>query len=352
MESTTTTIPDADVFPTVTMPITVVLTGGLLFIIIAGFFSLFFWRCLLNRLSSAWTLQRTPYGDLIHVTTPPENIGLDPFIIKSFPVFLYSTVTMRNQCTECAICLSDFSDEDTVRLITVCRHGFHSACIDLWFQSHKTCPVCRCELDPGLVGSGRSHESLHNTVTITIQDLNQEEVNPPSASSSKRFPEASSAWPFSRSHSTGHFMFKTTDVNVKTKGKHYQTESSSVMFKENHPTTSSNKRLMEASSWRFSRSHSTGHFMFKTMDKTKRKHYQTGSSVMFEENTPTTTSSSKRLMEASAWRFSRSYSTGQFMGKTRDVNVKIKGRHYQTGSCASFDELTRYDEATGYGMAW
>ncbi|KAJ0259759.1 RING-H2 finger protein ATL28 [Hirschfeldia incana] len=342
--ASTTTIPDADVFPTVTMPVTVILTGGLLFIIVAGFFSLFFWRCLLNRLSSAWTLQRTPYGDLIHVTTPPENIGLDPYIIKSFPVLLYSSATMRNQCTECAICLSEFSDEDTVRLITVCRHGFHSACIDSWFASHKTCPVCRCELDPGLVGSG-SHESLHNTVTITIQDLNHEEMNPPSASSSKRFPEA-----FSRSHSTGHFMFKTTDViNVKTKGKHYQT-AGSIMT-----TTSSSKRLMEASAWRFSRSHSTGHFMFKTMDKTKRKHYETGSSVMFEENTPTTTNSSKRVTEASsAWRFSRSYSTGQFMGKTRDVNVKIKGgRVHQTGSCASFDELTRYDEATtGYGMAW
>ncbi|RID67033.1 hypothetical protein BRARA_D02140 [Brassica rapa] len=243
MASTTTTIPDPDVFPTITMPITVILTGSLLFIIIAGFFVLFFWRCLLNRLSSAWTLQRTPYGDLIHVNTPPENTGLDPFIIKSFPVILYSSATMRNQCTECAICLAEFSDEDTVRLITVCRHGFHSTCIDSWFESHKTCPVCRCELDPGVVGSG-SHESLHNTVTITIQDLNYEEVNPPS------------------------------------------------------------------------------------------------------------TSSSKRLMEGSAWRFSRSYSTGQFMGKTRDVTMKIKGRHYQTGSCASFDELTRYDEATGYGMAW
>ncbi|CAF2291077.1 unnamed protein product [Brassica rapa subsp. narinosa] len=336
MASTTTTIPDPDVFPTITMPITVILTGSLLFIIIAGFFVLFFWRCLLNRLSSAWTLQRTPYGDLIHVNTPPENTGLDPFIIKSFPVILYSSATMRNQCTECAICLAEFSDEDTVRLITVCRHGFHSTCIDSWFESHKTCPVCRCELDPGVVGSG-SHESLHNTVTITIQDLNYEEVNPPSTSSSKRFPEAASAWPFSRSHSTGRFM-------VKTKREHYQ-------FKENYPTTSSSKRLMEASAWRFSRSHSTGHFMVKTMDKTKGKHYQTGSSVMFEENNPTT-SPSKRLMEASAWRFSRSYSTGQFMGKTRDVAMKIKGRHYQTGSCASFDELTRYDEATGYGMAW
>ncbi|ESQ52151.1 hypothetical protein EUTSA_v10017563mg [Eutrema salsugineum] len=231
--ASTTTIPDTDVFPSVSMPVTVVLTGVLLFVIVAGFLSLFFWRCLLNRLFSAWTLQRTPYSDLIHVATPPENTGLDPFIIRSFPVFIYSSATMKNHATECAICLSEFSDEDTIRLITVCRHGFHSSCIDLWFELHKTCPVCRCELDPGLVGSG-SHRSLHNTVTITIQDLNHDEENPPSISSSKRLMEAP-AWRFSRSHSTGHFMVKTKDVNLKIKGRHYQ-PGSCVPFEEYPPT--------------------------------------------------------------------------------------------------------------------
>ncbi|KAF8101713.1 hypothetical protein N665_0201s0037 [Sinapis alba] len=254
MASLTSTIPATEVFPSVTMPITVVLTCVLLFVIVAGFISLFFWRCFLHRLFSAWTRQRTPYGDLAHVTTPLENTGLDPFIIKSFPVFLYSSATMKNQGAECAICLLEFSDEDTVRLITVCRHGFHSSCIDLWFELQKTCPVCRCQLDPGLVGFG-SHESLHNTVTITInQDLNHDQENPPSASSSKRLTEAS-AWRFSRSHSTGHFMVKTTDVNVKIKRRHYQTRNS-VMFEDNLHTTSSSLRA-----WRFSRSHSTGHFM-------------------------------------------------------------------------------------------
>ncbi|KAL1211106.1 RING-H2 finger protein ATL28 [Cardamine amara subsp. amara] len=227
--SSTTIIPDADVFPTVTMPVTIVLTGVLLFVIFAGFFSLFFWRFLLNRLFSAWNLQRTPYGDLIHVATPTENTGLDPIIIQSFPVFLYSSATMKNHGTECAICLSEFSDEDKVRLIPVCRHTFHSNCIDLWFELHKTCPVCRCELEPDLVGSG-SHESLHNTITITIQDLNHEEEIPPSTGSSKRIVEAS-AWRFSRSHSTGHFMVKTTDVNVRIKRRHYQT-GSCVTFDE------------------------------------------------------------------------------------------------------------------------
>jgi len=231
MSSTTSidSIPATAVFPSVSMPVTVVLTGVLLFVIFAGFFSLFFWQFLLNRLFTTWNLQRTPYGDLIHVATPPENTGLDPFIIRSFPVFHYSSATKKNHGTECAICLSEFSDEDTVRLITVCRHPFHSNCIDLWFELHKTCPVCRCELDPGMIGSGRL-ESFHNSVTITIQDINHDEENPPTAGSSKRLIEAS-AWRFSRSHSTGHFMVKTTDANVKSKRRHYQT-GSCVTFDE------------------------------------------------------------------------------------------------------------------------
>lgn len=267
--TTTSTIPATEVFPSVTMPITAVLTSALLFVIVAGFISLFLWKCFLHRLFSAWTRQRTPYGDLIHVTTSttPESPGLDPFIVKSFPVFLYSSAAMKNQCTECAICLSEFSDEDTVRLITVCRHGFHSSCIDLWFGLHKTCPVCRCELDPGvLVGSGSHDESLHNTVTVTIQDLNyhDDQEHPPSASSSKRLADTSSSWRFYRSHSTGHFMVKMTDVGVKIKRRDYQI-GNSVMFEENPPSTSSSKRLIrEASAWRFSRSHSTGRFMGKT----------------------------------------------------------------------------------------
>ncbi|CAN8316406.1 unnamed protein product [Cochlearia groenlandica] len=292
--ASTTKMPDTDVFPTISIPVTIGLTSVLLFVILAGFFSLFFLRCLVNKLFSAWTLQQTPYSDLIHVTTPPENTGLDPFIVRSFPAFLYSSATMKNHGMECAICLSEFSDEDTVRLITVCGHVFHSSCIDLWFELHKTCPFCRCELDPGLVGSV-SRGSLHNSVTITIQDLNNDEENPSTAGSSKRLVEAS-AWRFSRSHSTGHFM---TGVNVNIKRKHYQTRNF-VPFEQNLPTTSTNKRLTEASHLRFSRSHSTGHFMVRTPD----------------------------------------------------INVKIKGRHYQTGSSVMFDEFARADEAAEYVMAW
>merc|ERR1712129_653077 len=41
----------------------------------------------------------------------------------------------------CAICLEDIPDEDVVQL--PCRHAYHTACIDLWFQRQSLCPM-RC----------------------------------------------------------------------------------------------------------------------------------------------------------------------------------------------------------------
>ncbi|XP_010541177.1 PREDICTED: RING-H2 finger protein ATL81-like [Tarenaya hassleriana] len=165
-------------------PITIALTAFFLILLLTGFFSLFLCRCFLKRLLLAWNLQQNPSGEIVG---PPENPGLDPKIVRAFPAYPYSSV--RDQGTECSICLSDFSDEDTVRLITACRHAFHADCIDLWFESHKTCPVCRCELEsdlsspekspvlPGIsLVRSRSHESLHDAVVIVVQEDVEESV--------------------------------------------------------------------------------------------------------------------------------------------------------------------------------
>jgi E3 ubiquitin-protein ligase ATL6/9/15/31/42/55 len=44
------------------------------------------------------------------------------------------------------VCLSEFEDDDFLRLLTKCSHAFHADCVDAWLASHVTCPVCRANL--------------------------------------------------------------------------------------------------------------------------------------------------------------------------------------------------------------
>ncbi|KAH0464781.1 hypothetical protein IEQ34_004884 [Dendrobium chrysotoxum] len=43
----------------------------------------------------------------------------------------------------CAVCLSKFDDGEDIKLLPECKHCFHVQCIDMWLQSHSSCPLCR-----------------------------------------------------------------------------------------------------------------------------------------------------------------------------------------------------------------
>jgi hypothetical protein len=94
------------------------------------------------------------------------------------------------QHRECAVCLSDFEEEDDLRLLPGCKHVFHQDCIDVWFQSHSTCPLCRASLVPKTSdGSKQVHddhagdqagpqeEAPHpsSTVRLVIEEEEEEE---------------------------------------------------------------------------------------------------------------------------------------------------------------------------------
>ncbi|KAM3308278.1 RING-H2 finger protein ATL3 [Capsicum chacoense] len=83
----------------------------------------------------------SPGHQEVHVTSVLSS-GLDPSLLKTIPVVLFNPEEFKDGL-ECAVCLCDVSEGEKARLLPKCNHGFHVECIDMWFQSHSTCPLCR-----------------------------------------------------------------------------------------------------------------------------------------------------------------------------------------------------------------
>lgn len=77
------------------------------------------------------------------------NRGLEPAVIGSLPVFVFNSKT-HPEAMDCAVCLSEFEEDEKGRLLPKCNHAFHAECIDMWFHSHSTCPICRAAVEPVL----------------------------------------------------------------------------------------------------------------------------------------------------------------------------------------------------------
>ncbi|XAR73450.1 hypothetical protein NMG60_11007421 [Bertholletia excelsa] len=150
--------------------------------------------------------------------------GLDPDVIDSFPVFRYSEVKdlkIGKGALECAVCINEFEDEETLRWLPKCDHVFHPDCIDVWLASHSTCPVCRTNLVP-TPGENLGHRIQTNDARDEqnlISELNNEAQNPDQISiavddDQNRDPQTidtpkpnrQGMGKFPRSHSTGHSL--------------------------------------------------------------------------------------------------------------------------------------------------
>eukprot|EP00697_Spironema_sp_BW2_P013675 gnl/Spiro4/3895_TR1927_c0_g1_i1.p2 gnl/Spiro4/3895_TR1927_c0_g1~~gnl/Spiro4/3895_TR1927_c0_g1_i1.p2 ORF type:complete len:196 (+),score=50.07 gnl/Spiro4/3895_TR1927_c0_g1_i1:86-589(+) len=56
-----------------------------------------------------------------------------------------ATVTVTT-AAPCQICLEDLKAGDRAKKLP-CSHMFHDKCISKWFDEHRTCPVCRFEVE-------------------------------------------------------------------------------------------------------------------------------------------------------------------------------------------------------------
>ncbi|XP_074591717.1 RING-H2 finger protein ATL16-like [Curcuma longa] len=74
---------------------------------------------------------------------PPEVCGLEPAIIRSIPVIKFVNAGGQENC---AVCLSEFREEERIKVLPRCSHHFHIDCIDTWLQFNPKCPLCRSEV--------------------------------------------------------------------------------------------------------------------------------------------------------------------------------------------------------------
>ncbi|GJN38096.1 hypothetical protein PR202_gb27108 [Eleusine coracana subsp. coracana] len=66
------------------------------------------------------------------------KLGLDAAAIALLPSFPYRRAGAD---AECAVCLGDLDEGQTVRRLPGCGHVFHRECIDVWLASNASCPV-------------------------------------------------------------------------------------------------------------------------------------------------------------------------------------------------------------------
>ncbi|KAL3527592.1 hypothetical protein ACH5RR_012248 [Cinchona calisaya] len=75
-----------------------------------------------------------------------QTVGLEQSVIDSIAVFRYKKGEGLVEGADCSVCLSEFEDDESLRLLPKCSHAFHVACIDTWLRSHKNCPLCRAPI--------------------------------------------------------------------------------------------------------------------------------------------------------------------------------------------------------------
>lgn len=103
------------------------------------------------------------YGPSFNLTpiqqphTEDKNIvtGLSKSIINSYDTFPFdknhiATINKDNDYdTICSICISDYKEQEILKMMPQCRHYFHRDCVDTWLKVNASCPICRNSLLQG-----------------------------------------------------------------------------------------------------------------------------------------------------------------------------------------------------------
>ncbi|CAI0422096.1 unnamed protein product [Linum tenue] len=166
------------------------------FVLLIGIFCLFLriWRSRRRRrnLSFSWR-RRDPsavfatqddfiaedHGPVIdHPIWYIHTVGLEQSIIESIAVFRYKKEDKLIEGTDCSVCLSEFEEDESLRLLPKCSHAFHIPCIDTWLRSHKNCPLCRAPIVAAAANSGAVAVQAAAAASGSSTNLNSGEDSP------------------------------------------------------------------------------------------------------------------------------------------------------------------------------
>ena len=68
-------------------------------------------------------------------------------MVESETVNESSDPELFTTCTMCSICIDEFEDGETIRILPKCNHGFHFDCIKPWLtERHRCCPLCKTDV--------------------------------------------------------------------------------------------------------------------------------------------------------------------------------------------------------------
>ncbi|CAK8578765.1 unnamed protein product [Lathyrus sativus] len=109
-----------------------------------------------------------------------RTIGLQQSVIDSITVLKYRKNEGVVDGTECSVCLGEFQENESLRILPKCGHAFHIRCIDTWLRSHQNCPLCRAPV----IDAAAAEVSVPVTVTdsdqvgsnVSPESLNQGEI--------------------------------------------------------------------------------------------------------------------------------------------------------------------------------
>eukprot|EP00262_Sarcandra_glabra_P005596 TRINITY_DN17321_c0_g1_i1.p1 TRINITY_DN17321_c0_g1~~TRINITY_DN17321_c0_g1_i1.p1 ORF type:complete len:356 (+),score=31.61 TRINITY_DN17321_c0_g1_i1:114-1181(+) len=106
-----------------------------------------------NRSNSSSTLPIVQSEEFDDGPSPTDHApwliitrGLDESLIRSISICKYKKGDGLVEGTNCSVCLNEFKEEESLRLLPKCSHAFHIPCIDTWLKSHSNCPLCRANI--------------------------------------------------------------------------------------------------------------------------------------------------------------------------------------------------------------